>query len=106
MAQVIVDCNKMFFFFFVNIFKSVNYFRVLHRCIIYKNAQCHGLFEFDTNFEHGFPPYLLEKKGHPLIIWIVIPFKEKRHHTFSKLYNGKHKHGCFVVENVFGILKK
>jgi hypothetical protein len=60
MAQVVVDYKKMFIKFFVNLLRSVNYFRVLHRCIIYKNAQCHGLFEFDTNFEHGFLPYLLE----------------------------------------------
>jgi hypothetical protein len=106
MAQVVVDCKKMFINFFVNLLRIANYFKVLHRCIFYKNAQCHGLFEFDTNFEHDFPPYLLEDKCHPLIIWIMNPFKEKRHHIVLELYNGKHKHGCFVVENMFGILNK
>lgn len=61
MAQVVVDCKKKFTNFFVNLLRSVNYSRVLHRCTHYKNAQC-------TNFEHGFPPYLLENRGHPLII--------------------------------------
>lgn len=38
MAQVVVDCKKMFINFFVNLLKSVNFFRVLHRCKIYKNS--------------------------------------------------------------------
>jgi hypothetical protein len=37
----------------------------------------------------------------------MTPFKEEGHHTILELlYNRKHKRGCWVLENDFGILKK
>jgi len=90
----------------VGLLKSVNESKVLHRFAFYKNAQCHGWFEYNTNFEHGFPPYHLKNKGYSLITWIMTPFKEKGHYIILKLlYNRKHKHNHSIVENMFKILK-
>jgi hypothetical protein len=37
----------------------------------------------------------------------MTPFKEEGHHIVLELmYNKKHKRGCFVLDKVFGILKK
>jgi hypothetical protein len=37
----------------------------------------------------------------------MTPFKEEGHHIVLELmYNKKHKRGCFVLDIVFGILKK
>jgi len=90
----------------VGLLKSVNESKVLHRFAFIKNAQCHGWFEYNTNFEHGFPPYHLKNKGYSLITWIMTPFKEKGHYIILKLlYNRKHKHNHSIVENMFKILK-
>ncbi len=107
-AQAIVDCKKKIIDVFVSLLGSVNDLKVLHKCGLYRNAQYHGLFTFNNStFQHGFPPHFLSDKGYPLITWIMIPFKEEgQHTTMELLYNRKHKQGCFVLENVFGIFKK
>jgi hypothetical protein len=102
----VVDCKKRFIDLFLGLLRSVNDSKVLHR-FAYKNAQCHGLFESNTNFEHGLSPYHLKNKGYSLITWITTSFKEKGHYIiFKLLYNRKHKHNHSIVENMFKILKK
>lgn len=53
------------------------------------------------------PLYLLGDKSYLLISWIMTPFKKKGQHIiFELIYNQKHKCGCFVINNIFKILKK
>jgi hypothetical protein len=87
---------------------SVNDVRVLGRSTLYRHAQYHNLFDPSKGVEGILPYlYLLGDKGYFLINWIMTSFKEDGQHSILKLfYNKKHKSGKFVVENVFGILKK
>jgi hypothetical protein len=57
--------------------------------------------------QYGFNIYLLNDKGYSLLPWIITPHKKGQHHSILKfLYNKKHKHIRFLIENAFGILKK
>ncbi len=53
MAQAIVDCKKKIIDIFVAILGSINDSKVLCRSTFYKNTQCLGLFQFNTNFNMG-----------------------------------------------------
>jgi hypothetical protein len=88
--------------------QSVNDFRVLHRYVLYKQVQLHGLFDITRgSCKDEILPYLFGDKGYPLINWIMTPFKEDEQHNILELfYNIKHKKGQSVVDNAFGILKK
>ncbi len=69
-AQALVDCKKKFINVFVGFLGSVNDSKVLCRFAIYRNAHYHALFTSNNlTFQHGFPPYLLNNKGYPLITW-------------------------------------
>jgi hypothetical protein len=65
------------------------------------------LFDPTKGCGDGTPPYLLGDKRYPLISWIMTPYKKGGQHIiFKLLYNKKHKKGCSIIKNVFGILKK
>lgn len=87
---------------------NVNDSRVLHRSVLYKQVQLHGLFDITRgSCKDGILPYLLGDKGYPLINWTMTTFKEDgQHNILELLYNIKHKKGRSVVDNAFGILKK
>lgn len=87
---------------------SVNDSRVLHRFVLYKQVQLHGLFDITRgSCKDEILPYLLCDKGYPFISWIMTLFKEDgQHNILELLYNIKHKKGRFVVDNAFGTLKK
>jgi hypothetical protein len=85
--------------------RSVNDSKVLRRCTIYYFADYQGLFNANKGQE-GFSPFLLGDKGYPLLSWLMTPPKEGNHNLFEMLYNRKHKQVRFVIENVFGVLKK
>jgi hypothetical protein len=91
---------------FVGFLRNLNDLRVLHKFTFYSKVENHGLFAYDPKFyQHWFPPYLLGDNNYPLITWIMTPFKEKCHHTVLELlYNTRHGH--FIVDNAFGIIKK
>jgi hypothetical protein len=81
-AQAIINCKKNIIDVSVGLLGSVNDSRVLHNSTPYENAQYHGLFASNNSTsQHGFPPYLLGDKGYPLIIGIIILFKEKGQYT-------------------------
>jgi hypothetical protein len=71
-AQVIVDCNKMFTYLLVGLLGSLNDSKVLCTFAFYINVQYHGLFYVQSS--NGFFPFLLGAKGYPLIFWITTPF--------------------------------
>jgi hypothetical protein len=71
-AQVVVDCNKMFTLFLVSLLGSLNDSKVLCTFALYINVQYHGLFD-GRSFD-GFFPFLSCNKGYPLIFWITTPF--------------------------------
>jgi len=85
---------------------NVNDVRVLDRSTLYCHVQYHNLFDPNKGVE-GIPPYWLGDKGYILINWIMILFKEDGQHFILELfYNKKYKSSKYVIENVFGILKK
>ncbi len=85
-AQTLIDCNKRFIDVFVGLLGSVNDSRVLNRFAHYRNAQYHGLFEFNSaSSQHCLTPYLLGDKGYPLIIWSMTLSKEEGQHTILEL---------------------
>jgi len=107
-AQAIINCKKNIIDVFMGLLGSVNDSRVLHKSTLYKNAQYHGLFASNNStFQHALSPYLLGNKRYPLIIGIMILFKEKGQYIILELlYNQKQKEGYFVVGNAFNILRK
>jgi len=70
----------------VGLLGSVNDSRVLNRFAHYRNAQYHGIFEFNNaSSQHCLTPYLLGDKGYPLITWTMTLSKEEGQHTILEL---------------------
>jgi hypothetical protein len=87
------DCKRRLIDICVGMLGNVNDSRVLHRFLLYKQVQLHGLFDIIRgSCKDIIPPYLLGDKGYPLIIWIMMPFKKDgQHNILELLYNIKHK---------------
>jgi hypothetical protein len=107
-VQLIIDYNKIITYVFVSLLGLVNDSQILQRSYLYIHAQ----YKKNQNANRGtlngyFPPCLVGDKGYPLISWIMTLLKKKgQHFILELLYNKKHKHGRFIIENAFGILKK
>jgi hypothetical protein len=65
------------------------------------------VFNVDISCQNGFSPYLLVNERYPLLSWIMTLHKEGQQYSILELLNNKrHKCGCLIVKNAFGILKK
>ena len=70
-CQALVNCNKKFIDISIGMFGSTNDFHVLKRSSLYHLGTTTNMFDVAYSQE-GFSPYLLENKGSPLCLWLLV----------------------------------
>jgi hypothetical protein len=86
---------------------SMNDARVIHLFLIYLKATWGNLFS-DRNLHDGIKPSMIENKGYPLLLWLMVPHKQTRarHSILEALHNKQLSYAQVIIGNSFNIFKK
>ncbi len=75
-AQAVVDSQKRFMDVYVGLLGSVNDSCVLKKSKLYQHVIHRVSFTWLLGHKMESPPYLLEDKGYPLLVWLMTLHKE------------------------------